>query len=47
MGAAVETQGMEARMSIRLIAYLSATALVLYGMSLFLFLLLKRKMRCY
>ena len=47
MGAAVETQGMEARMSIRLIAYLSAAALVLYGMSLFLFLLLKRKMRCY
>ena len=27
MGAAVETQGMEARMSIRLIAYISAAAL--------------------
>ena len=33
-------------MQIRLIAYIAA-ALVLYGMSLFLFLLLKRKMRCY
>ena len=39
MGAAVETQGMEARMSIRLIAYLSAAAIaavcLAYGLGRF------------